>query len=48
MVDETLARLMCRLLIHTGPLVEDDVDAEINRRLATMMDATDDTGGGDA
>jgi hypothetical protein len=37
--DGNLARLMANLLVNTGPLVEEDVDAEINRRLAAMMDA---------
>lgn len=37
--DGTLARLMANLLVNTGPLVDEDVDAEINRRLAAMMDA---------
>jgi hypothetical protein len=37
--DGKLARLMANLLMSNRPLVEEDVDAEINRRLAAMMDA---------
>ncbi|MGO4856228.1 hypothetical protein [Arthrobacter sp. 2MCAF14] len=37
--DGNLAQLMANLLTSHRPLVEEDVDAEINRRLAAMMDA---------
>lgn len=42
--DETLAHLMAVLLTRTGPFVEDDIDAEINGRLASMLDASDGEG----
>lgn len=37
--DGRLARLMAIVLVSTGPLVDEDVDAEINRRLVVLMDA---------
>lgn len=37
--DGNLAWLMARLLMNGRPFEEENVDAEINRRLAAMMDA---------
>lgn len=42
--NKNLASLVAVLLTRTGPFVEDDIDAEINRRLAAMMDASDGDG----
>lgn len=33
-----VADLMARLLMEPRPVVEDDVDAEINRRLLALLD----------
>lgn len=37
--DGSLARLVAHLLVSGGHFTDEDVDAELNRRLAAMMDA---------